>query len=194
MSPRDEIDSPGATNWGFRSALYAPTPTRLRFELDVPRGAALTFATGLARSTRAGDEATWRVVVETNGRRETVFSSRFHADQDFTRNHWHEQEVSLAGFEGRRIALELITEAPPGSQGLALWGSPIVVAPRAPGSPPNVLVIAVDTLRADRLSVYGHRPELSPNLAALADDGVKLERAYSSTNWTTPRSPRSSRD
>ena len=186
VTPRDELDSPGAGNYAFRSALYAPTPTRLRFELDVPHGAAFTFATGLARSTRAGDEATWRVVVEVDGRRETLFSSRLHAADGFDGHQWHEREVSLAGFGGRRIGLELITEAPPGRQGLAVWGTPIIVAPRAPDSPPNVVVIAVDTLRADRLGVYGHRPELSRHLSALASDGVKLERAYSSSNWTTP--------
>lgn len=186
LSPRGRLSGGQDENYSFRSALYAPTPTRLRFELDVPRSAVLSFATGLARGTREGDEATYRVVVETDEGAEVVFSTRLHADVNAKNVRWRDHEVSLAAFEGKRVVLELITEAPAERQGLALWGNPIVVVPRASGARPNVLVIAVDTLRADRLGVYGHRPELSRNIASLAADGVKLERAYSSTNWTTP--------
>ncbi len=40
----------------------------------------------------------------------------------------------------------------------------------------NVLLIAVDTLRADHLGAYGFRGEISPHVDALAKRGVRLER------------------
>ena len=49
-----------------------------------------------------------------------------------------------------------------------------------------MVLIVVDTLRRDHLSVYGHVNETSPNIDSLAADGVRFERAYSHAPWTTP--------
>jgi arylsulfatase A-like enzyme len=51
---------------------------------------------------------------------------------------------------------------------------------------PNVLLISVDTLRADRLSLYGYPRDTSPNLRRLARDGVVFKRALSPGTWTLP--------
>ena len=63
--------------------------------------------------------------------------------------------------------------------------------PEAPGAssadPPNILLIVVDTLRADRLSFYGHFRDTSPEMKEhLADRGVVLEHAYAQAPWTLP--------
>lgn len=55
----------------------------------------------------------------------------------------------------------------------------------APGSP-NVLVIVVDTLRADHLSTYGYGRPTSPNLSRIADQGVLFENAMAPSSWTLP--------
>ncbi|UCG31760.1 MAG: sulfatase [Phycisphaerales bacterium] len=57
------------------------------------------------------------------------------------------------------------------------------------GPPPefNVVLISVDTLRADRLNCYGYKKrEVSPNIDALAADGVLFENFITSSPWTTP--------
>jgi arylsulfatase A-like enzyme len=54
------------------------------------------------------------------------------------------------------------------------------------GAPPNLLLVVVDTLRADHLGSYGHVRDTSPRIDALASDGVRFERAYSSAPWTMP--------
>lgn len=51
---------------------------------------------------------------------------------------------------------------------------------------PNVLLVVMDTVRADRLSLYGYGRETSPNLAKLARRGVKFEQARSVAPWTLP--------
>ncbi len=43
----------------------------------------------------------------------------------------------------------------------------------------NVLLVTIDTLRADHLGAYGYRRATSPNLDALARRGVLFEQAYS---------------
>ncbi len=51
-------------------------------------------------------------------------------------------------------------------------------------SRPNVIVILVDTLRADALSVYGAPADASPALAEFAKDGVVFEQFVTSASWT----------
>jgi arylsulfatase A-like enzyme len=58
-------------------------------------------------------------------------------------------------------------------------------APRsASAERPNVLLIVVDAMRADRLGAYGSTRGLSPFLDSLAARGVVFEHAYSATSWT----------
>jgi arylsulfatase A-like enzyme/Tfp pilus assembly protein PilF len=51
---------------------------------------------------------------------------------------------------------------------------------------PNVLIITVDTLRADRVGCYGYAGGLTPNVDALAKDGVVFERAVAQVPLTWP--------
>lgn len=49
---------------------------------------------------------------------------------------------------------------------------------------PDLLLLVVDTLRADRLGLYGHDRPTSPNVDALARDGTWFRRAYAHSGWT----------
>ncbi len=51
--------------------------------------------------------------------------------------------------------------------------------------PPNIVLIIVDTLRADHLGIYGSRRDTSPKIDALAASAVLYQRAYSQAPWTT---------
>jgi arylsulfatase A-like enzyme len=51
--------------------------------------------------------------------------------------------------------------------------------------PPNVLLITIDTLRADRLGCYGYARATSPNIDRLAARGALFERAYTTLPRTT---------
>jgi arylsulfatase A-like enzyme len=54
------------------------------------------------------------------------------------------------------------------------------------GDPPNVLLIVLDTVRADRLSLYGHQRPTSPTLERLAGRGVRFDEARATAPWTLP--------
>jgi arylsulfatase A-like enzyme len=51
---------------------------------------------------------------------------------------------------------------------------------------PDVLIILVDTLRADRLGPWGGPPGLTPFMDSLAASGVVFTNAYSTSSWTNP--------
>lgn len=58
--------------------------------------------------------------------------------------------------------------------------------PRAHPSRPNVILIIVDTLRADHLSTYGYERETSPVIDAFADENLKFTLAMATAPWTAP--------
>ena len=56
----------------------------------------------------------------------------------------------------------------------------------AAGAPYNVLLMTLDTTRADRLGCYGYRDALTPALDALATGGTLFEQAFTSCPMTLP--------
>jgi len=51
---------------------------------------------------------------------------------------------------------------------------------------PNIILITIDTLRADHLGIYGHSRGTSPNIDNLVQKGILFENAYSQAPWTYP--------
>lgn len=58
--------------------------------------------------------------------------------------------------------------------------------PPAADARPNVVLISIDTLRADHLGAYGYERPTSPNLDRLAAEGVLFENAVAPSPWTLP--------
>jgi len=81
----------------------------------------------------------------------------------------------------RRLSLVLIPA-------LVAGGALLPKAARAPSAakPPNILLITIDTTRADRMGFLGSKRGLTPNLDALAKQSVIFTRAYAQVPLTTP--------
>ncbi len=58
--------------------------------------------------------------------------------------------------------------------------------PLPSGDPLNVLLIVMDTVRADHLSLYGYARSTSPALEALATHGIRFDQARATAPWTLP--------
>ena len=57
----------------------------------------------------------------------------------------------------------------------------------APAPPrPNVVLVVIDTVRADRLSCYGYDRPTTPHIDALCERGVRFANAFSTSSWTLP--------
>jgi len=57
---------------------------------------------------------------------------------------------------------------------------------REPAAPRAVVIVIVDTLRADHLGVYGYRRPTSPQLDRAAQSARVYRRAHSTSSWTLP--------
>jgi arylsulfatase A-like enzyme len=69
---------------------------------------------------------------------------------------------------------------------LAAWLVSGLILAGCSSKPPNVLLISLDTTRADHLSTYGYSRETSPFLTELASRGVLFRNAYVNTHGTVP--------
>ncbi|MBP1607386.1 MAG: Sulfatase [Acidobacteria bacterium] len=74
---------------------------------------------------------------------------------------------------------------------LSLRKTPSPATPRTESGagaprPEHIVVVTIDTLRADRVGAYGYRSGRTPVLDGLARGGVRFERAYAPTPITLP--------
>jgi len=80
---------------------------------------------------------------------------------------------------GRRLLLTLAALGFP-----ALHLAACAEAPRGPR--PDVVIVLIDTLRADFLEPYGFERETSPRIASLAQESVLFRSAHAAAPWTLP--------
>jgi len=70
---------------------------------------------------------------------------------------------------------------------LAVCGTPDGTAPPSTATkPPNIVLVVWDTVRADRMSLYGYAKPTTPHLDALAKESVVYDNATSTGMWTLP--------
>ena len=90
----------------------------------------------------------------------------------------------MPSFEERNLRAQLI-----GAVGLALLLSAACQKSKDSKQEiarPDIVVITIDTLRADHLGCYGFEPAQTPHIDRLADDGVLVEHAIAPTPITLP--------
>ena len=110
-------------------------------------------------------------------------------------------EVDLSPYLGREVDLLFQVEAPPEALvpvagrpfPTALIGSPALYQRQPPQRPPaasadrpNILLIGLDTLRADHVGAWGREPSLTPAMDRLAGQSDIWLDAYSAFNVTNP--------
>jgi len=78
--------------------------------------------------------------------------------------------------------------------GNRLWGLPLyfggqvllALSVAAGPRPPNLVLVMIDTLRADHVGAYGYERPTSPEIDALAASGTLFSRASATSSWTKP--------
>ncbi len=170
-----------------RRALVAPSGTRHRFVLGLPEDAVMSLGLGYMPSPEL-EGAGVRFVVEVSPAGEEgkekvvdrVITTRPDGD-------WLDLEVDLSRWSGQEVQLGLMTfRSASDPQIWAAWSAPEIMSRGGSQSGPDVILISLDTLRADRLGCYGYDLNTSPNLDRLASRGIRFERAVSQAPWTYP--------
>ena len=108
--------------------------------------------------------------------------------REIDRTGWNEERIDLSDRDLNRATLIFRRtvlrgfEKPPPYGG---WGNPRLL-PTEPARQPSVILVSLDTLRADLVGVYGRASARTPALDQLAASGMMYERAYAPSTWTVP--------
>ncbi len=170
-----------------RFAVAALPAQPVAFRAAIPERAVLRFGYGAApeHESPVGVEIAARATGAPDG--EVLFRA-----EPIARGAWLDAEVDLAPYAGRELTLELRAVSAEGWSGedtLAFFAHPALVRLETAGRvhPPNVLLISIDTLRADHLELYGYERRTAPNLTAWAErEAVVFERVVAQAPWTLP--------
>ena len=109
---------------------------------------------------------------------------------------WNHVSVDLSEFSGQEVELVFEKGVPKAEtptrevfdihpEDLAFWRRP-TVRHRALADRENVVLVSLDTLRADHLRYVGYSRETSPNLDKFASEGTFFTQCISQAPWTTP--------
>lgn len=187
---RDARERVAATPWkatldGITRDGWVTLPgERIERSLTVPdRGGVLLLAYGATPGTSGDVEA--EVAIVSRGERRVMVSAPITSPDA-----WAEVELPLAAYAGEAVTLQLGSRVgeTAAERGFVAWGGPrLQEAPRRGPRPPSVLVISLDTLRSDRLSLHGYERPTTPHLDRWAGrSAVVFRRARTSAPWTLP--------
>lgn len=165
------------------SGLYLPAPSRTEWEVTVPERGVLTFRgtvlTPAIRDLVTSNGADVVVEVATGDQAVEVGRARLAVDQ------WSPERIDLSAFAGQTVQLVLRTDprGDPTYDYVFLEG-PTIYTPS--DDPRRVVLVFVDTLRADHLGTYGYTRLATPRLDRWARFGAVFEQARTVAPWTLP--------
>jgi arylsulfatase A-like enzyme len=184
-----------------RPALLTRADVEVRFRgVEVRRGAVLTFGIAVDPDgwKEARDGILFRVYWKSGVHRRLVYSRYLDPVRRAADRRWVDATVPLTPFmsgideEAMTATITLATTSGPrgdSGRGGAGWGRPQIVYPRrqpaaAADDRPNVVLISLDTLRADRLGIYGYHRPTSPHIDAWAKRAATFTQVQSPANAT----------
>lgn len=163
---------PGVTKFAWASVLDKLERDFVEVRFEVEHNGVKVFDE-VVRHTHAdsGEQRSWRAVGP-DGRLAVLPGDRINLRTSFV------NEQDAIDFKGHAVACGF------GDLLLERWDP--VSRQRATPERPNILLIVMDTLRADRMSCYGYPKDTTPNLDGLAAEGTLFEQAYATSSWTWP--------
>jgi arylsulfatase A-like enzyme len=155
--------------------------------LDIPDGAQLHVGIGLVPLAVAvgATGVSMQLVAETKDKKKTLLNTTLSP----TVESWRDHTINLQDFAGQQVSFHFISNLPAGAAEDAftapLWGAPLVTAPGPTDGPPNVILISLDTLRADYVGATKAGRKLTPNLDSFRARGAVFTNAMTTYPSTT---------
>ena len=169
----------------------------LSLPLPIPAGASLSVGFGVSLITGLNfppkkwpddlRHVEFTVAYEDDRGRQTLAQRRVTRPAEGT-GVWNDLVVDLTALAGRQGNLVLEASTTPPESILerdAVWTNPRLITP-SPSVPTSLILISIDTLRADALGCYGAARPTSPNIDRMASEGVLFRDFIASSSWTLP--------
>ena len=188
---RRAAESPWKVDLGHevRNALLAVPDRPVEATVAVRAGDSLRFAVGVEPTTRRPVRFRIAADLGREGRELQLWQHVVNPAAGES-GRWHQAEIDLAAAAGREVRLRLSTELADEKaidEGFAFWAGLSVIGATSAQRQTNVLLISVDALRADHLSLYGYDRNTSPHLATWSEARAAVfQTVVAPTPWTLP--------
>ena len=195
----DEVEILGNT----RRVLFHHPPSSIEFQpIDLGQKASLEFAIALNPTAwkEAGDGVTFKILARSeNGAESEIYSRYIDPKRDPDQRRWIDERVDLSRFQGQPTQFIFRTDPGPNNNTYfdwSIWGNPKATSARSiriekhelirwPARK-NVLMVMIDTLRADHVGTYGYSRSTTPNLDEFLKSSSVFENARSQASCTFP--------
>lgn len=171
------------------NALLAPPKSRFDFTLKLPTESRLEFGVGIYNERGYTDQksAVFTILAESEGTSKVIFEKELTVTDQRLREQILMEKIDLAPYAKKKTQLTFVTDLPQSSSSnhiFPFWFNPIIY--RQVKKRPNIILISLDTLRADHLSCYGYSRNTSPYMDEFAKDSVMFQNTYVHSPWTLP--------
>jgi arylsulfatase A-like enzyme len=162
-----------------RQAIALSRSSTLRYHVMVPKDGLLGFGIG----AEGEGEVPFRVEVSVDGQAVVAPLSGSATSE------WSDHKVDLSGFAGQTVRVDLVASGQ--GKGRVAWNQPRLLVParaeRKVEPAKNVVVLVIDTLRADKLRPFNPNTRVkTPAIDRFALEGAVFELAQAPENWTKP--------
>lgn len=174
---------------GF-AATDSPTSVWHTSNIPIPPGARMEFGIGILEPAWSQEPVTFDLKACAGEVCESLFSEVVGANSDVGRG-WQDRSVALDGLAGQTRSFLFETHhraSGTASFSLPVWANPTVYAPvkRTRGDA-NVILLSIDTLRADHLTSYGYQQNTAPFIEeTFGKGGTIFEHCVAAASSTPP--------
>jgi arylsulfatase A-like enzyme len=179
------------------NSVFAPPPSEFSFDIDIPQDAILEFGYGLLdeaweSSASMGDGVDFSIFLEHKSDRVILFHKHSDPKNPESNKGIQNRRINLSSYKGQNVTLRFKTESLPNTRtlanrrnDLAFWSNPVLYQDKR-NHEPNVILISLDTLRADHLGCYGYPRNTSPNIDLIAQEGALFLQNFAHAPGTYP--------
>ncbi len=167
--------------------LMAPPESKYEFNVKIRPGCALEFGLGIFNIKGFEKEQSVKFAIDIgdNNQQKRLYEKVFVSDSRPMRDQLVFEHIDLEDFANKYVKLIFTTvHESQEKKVLAFWQNPVIIKPSLQN--PKIILVSLDTLRADHLGSYGYKRNTSPNLDALAKEGILFTHTYAQSSWTLP--------
>lgn len=173
-----------------KNVILALPPTSFSFTKKVSKKTSLQFGYGIVNEAweHVKGEVTFTITIEDpkKEKKRQVFRTSLNPEQKDRDKQWFTQEVDLGEYTKRTITITFRTTSVGADRNncYAAWVNPVLIEKENPQPKLNVILISMDTLRADHLGCYGYSRDTSPHLDALSKESVLFKQVVAQAPYT----------
>jgi len=178
---------PSDRDW--RTALAGPAGARFALSDRLPPHARLDLALAALAGPQGGGPVRAEIRVASADSAPATVVEGLDLPTDGSAG-WRELSVDLSRWSGKTVRLELASSQIESAGSWVAFGNPRIVSARPSArhdERPPIILISIDTLRADRLGCYGYTSHpTSPEIDRRATSATRFTTSISQAPWTRP--------